>query len=192
MKSKFTFGLKQSAAMLLLIFNQNMAFSFNCTNIKSAFVRYQSKEINIHEAVINNNIAAVKKYILAKKNINEKDPLGGSSPLITACLYEKKAIAQLLIQAGADINFQNNDGSTALHVAAFFCKPEMVKLLLSHKANKTIKNKYGSTPLETVSAPFSTVKNIYEPMKQMFEPMGVKIDLSYIEKTRPLIAKMLK
>jgi len=26
-----------------------------------------------------------------------------------------------VIEAGADLNFQNNDGSTALHSAAFFC-----------------------------------------------------------------------
>lgn len=192
MKLKTLFGLKQSAAMLLLIFSQNTAFGSSIIFQKNAFVVSQSNEINIHEAVMTNNIAAVKKYIAAKKNLNEKDPMGGSSPLITACLYEKKEIAQLLIKAGADLNFQNNDGSTPLHVAAFFCKPEMVKLLLAHKANKTIKNKYGSTALETVSGAFKDVKPIYEPMKQMLEPMGVKIDLAYIEKTRPLIAQMLK
>lgn len=178
--------------MLLLIFNQNIAVCANYVTPKNAFVVSQSEEINIHEAVITNNIAAVKKYIAAKKNLNEKDSMGGSSPLITACLYEKKEIALLLIKAGADINFQNNDGSTALHISAFFCKPEMVKFLLSQKANKTIKNKYGSTALETVSTPFNAVKSIYEPMKQMFEPMGVKMNLAYIEKTRPIIAKMLK
>lgn len=192
MKRIFSFGLKQSAAMLLLIFNQNIAFCSSVTSPKSTFVVSQNNEINIHEAVMKNNIVAVKKYIATKKNLNEKEPMGGSSPLITACLYEKKEIAQLLIKAGADLNFQNNDGSTALHVAAFFCKPEMVKLLLAHKANKTIKNKYGSTALETVLGSFKDVKPIYEPMKQMLEPMGVKIDLAYIEKTRPVIANLLK
>lgn len=192
MKRIFLFGLKQSAAILLLIFNQNEAFCSNNISAKNALEVSQSNEINIHEAVITNNIMVVKKYITAKKNLNEKDPMGGSSPLITACLYEKKEIAQLLIKAGADINFQNNDGSTPLHVAAFFCKPEMVKLLLANKANKTIKNKYGSTALETVSGSFKDVKPIYEPMKQMLEPMGVKLDLAFIEKTRPVIAKMLK
>ncbi|GGD41020.1 hypothetical protein GCM10011514_01370 [Emticicia aquatilis] len=192
MKRLFLFRLKQSAAMLLLIFNQNTAFCTNITSPKNAFVRSQSKEINIHEAVKANNITAVKKYISLKKNLNEKDPMGGSSPLITACLYDKKEIAQLLIKAGADLNFQNNDGSTPLHVAAFFCKPEMVKLLLAYKANRTIKNKYGSTALQTVLGSFKDVKPIYEPMKQMLEPMGVKLDLAYIEKTRPVIAQMLK
>jgi uncharacterized protein len=192
MKLTFSFGLKQSAAMLLLIFNQNIAFCSINIVTKNAFVLRQTDEVNIHEAVVTNNITAVKKYIAAKKNLNEKDPMGGSSPLITACLYEKKEIAQLLIKAGADINFQNNDGSTPLHVSAFFCKPEMVKLLLAQKANKAIKNKYGSTAYESVAGSYKDAKGFYEPMKQMLEPMGVKMDLAYIEKTRPIIAKMLR
>jgi hypothetical protein len=189
MKITFSFGLKQSAAILLLIFCQFMAIG---NTPKSVLKLGQTNEIDIHTAITNNNIALVKKYITAKKDLNIKEPMGGSSPLITACLYEKKEIALLLINAGANINFQNNDGSTALHVASFFCKPEMVKLLLSRKANKTIKNNFGSTALEIVLGPYSAVKPIYEPMKQMMEPMGVKIDLAYIEKTRPIIAKMLK
>ncbi len=147
---------------------------------------------DFHTAVATGNIESVKQHIAAGTNINLKDALGGSSPLITACLYEKKETAKLLIEAGADINFQNNDGSTPLHVAAFFCKLEMVKLLLEKRANKTVKNKYNNIAYETVSAPFNTVKGIYEQMKQMLEPMGAKINLTYIEKTRPAIAAMLK
>jgi hypothetical protein len=93
--------------------------------------------------------------------------------LITAALYDQREIAAYLIKAGAKINVQNNDGSTALHVAAFFCKPEILKILLKAGADKQIKNKYGDTPLKIVSAPFSEVKGIYTQMKQMLEPIGV-------------------
>ena len=149
-------------------------------------------KIDIHTAVITGNAEAIKQHIAAGSNLNKKDAMGGSSPLISACLYEKKEIAQLLIDAGADINFKNNDGSTPLHIAAFFCKPEMVKLLLEKKASKTVKNNYSSTAYETVATPYASVETIYEQMKQMLEPMGVKLDLAYIEKTRPAIAAMLK
>lgn len=149
-------------------------------------------EIDIHSAVITGNIEIIKQHIAAGSDLNQKDALGGSSPLITACLYEKKDIALLLIKAGADINFRNNDGSTPLHVASFFCKSEMVKLLLDNKANKTIKNNYNSTAYETVSVPYNSVKAIYEQMKGMLEPMGVQLNLEYIQKTRPIIAKMLE
>lgn len=148
--------------------------------------------VDIHTAVVTENIDAVRQHIQAGTNINEKDPFGGSSPLISACLFDKKEIAKVLIDAGADINFQNNDGSTALHVAAFFCRPELVKVLLDKGADKTLKNKFGATAYESVAAPFVDTKDAYDMMGKILGPMGLKLDYAYIEKTRPVIATMLK
>jgi len=149
-------------------------------------------QVDIHTAVVTDNLAALKQHIAAGTNINEKDPYGGSSPLISAALFGKTEAAKILIDAGADINVINNDGSTALHTSAFFCRPEIVKMLLAKGANKTIKNKYGSTPYESVTGSYSEVKSVYEMMQQMLGPMGLKLDFAYIEKTRPTIAAMLK
>lgn len=76
-------------------------------------------------------------------------------------------MARILIEAGADLNFQNNDGSTALHTAAFFCRPEIVKMLLDKEADKTIRNKFGATAYESLTPPFSDVKNVYDVMGKM-------------------------
>jgi hypothetical protein len=152
----------------------------------------EAPAIDIHTAVGTTNREALQQHLDAGTNINEKDPFGGSSPLISAALFDKREMAKLLIDAGADINFQNHDGSTALHVAAFFCRPEIVKMLLEKKADKTIKNKYGATPYENVAGPYSDVKNVYEMMEQMLGPMGLKLDYAYIERTRPEIAQTLK
>jgi len=148
-------------------------------------------DIDIHTAVVTNNIEAVKQHIAAGTNINEKDPFGGSSPLISACVFGKPEIAKILIDAGADVNFQNNDGSTPLHTAAFFCHPDIVKMLLDKGADKTIKNKYGATAYESVVIPFKDAKEGYDMMGQILGPMGLKLDYAYIEKTRPEIAEML-
>jgi ankyrin repeat protein len=112
--------------------------------------------------------------------------------LISASLFGKTAMAKMLIEAGADVNFQNNDGSTALHTASFFCRPEIVKMLLDKGADKTIKNKYGQTAYETVAGSFADVKPVYDGLGKMLEPMGLKLDYTYIEKTRPEIAATLK
>jgi hypothetical protein len=152
----------------------------------------EAPEIDIHTAVVTNNREALQQHIEAGTNINEKDPFGGSSPLISAALFDKPEMAKILIDAGADINFQNNDGSTALHVAAFFCRPAIVKMLLEKKASTTIKNKYGATPYENVAGSYSEVKSVYEMMEKMLGPMGLKLDYAYIEKTRPEIAQLLK
>lgn len=149
-------------------------------------------EIDIHTAVLTENADALQQHIAAGSNLNEKDPFGGSSPLITAAVFGKTAMAKILIDAGADLNFQNKDGSTALHTAAFFCRPEIVKMLLAKGADKTIKNNFQATPFETVAAPFSQSKDAYDMMGTVLGPMGLKLDYTYIEKTRPEIAEMLK
>lgn len=149
-------------------------------------------KVDIHTAVITSNAEALKQHITAGSDLNQKDPIGGSSPLISACLFGKTEMAKMLIDAGADLNFQNKDGSTALLTAAFFCHPEIVKMLLDKGADKTIKNMYGSTAYESVVGPYADVKTTYESLGKMLEPMGLKLDYAYIEKTRPEVAAMLK
>ena len=161
---------------------------------KNASAQSKSKApaVDIHTAVVTGNVEVLKQHLAAGTNINEKDPFGGSSPLISASLFGRTEMAKILIDAGADLNFQNNDGSTALHTAAFFCRPEIVKFLLEKKADKTIRNNYESTAYESVTGSFSDVKSIYEMMEKMLGPMGLKLDFAYVEKTRPEIAAMLK
>jgi len=159
---------------------------------ETATSKVKAPEVDIHTAVITENLEALKQHIAAGTNINEKDPFGGSSPLISAAVFGKPEMAKVLVEAGADVNFQNNDGSTALHTAAFFCRPEIVKLLLDKGADKNIKNNFGATPYESVAAPFSEVKDAYDMMGKVLGPMGLKLDYAYIGKTRPEIAATLK
>lgn len=152
----------------------------------------QAPDVDIHTAVVTGNKEVLLEHIKAGSDINQKDPFGGSSPLISAAVFGKTEEAKILIDAGADLNFQNNDGSTALHSAAFFCRPEIVRMLLDKNADKNVKNKFGATPYESVAAPFSAVKEAYDMMEKMLGPMGLRLDYAYIEKTRPEIADMLK
>uniref|UniRef100_UPI00321738A7 acyltransferase family protein n=1 Tax=uncultured Draconibacterium sp. TaxID=1573823 RepID=UPI00321738A7 len=146
---------------------------------------------SIHAAVVSGNLEAVKQLIKTGADINEKEPAGGSSPLITACVFNQTEIALELIKTGADLNFTNNDGSTPLHTAAFFCRTEIVKALLEKGANKHIRNKAGSTALEAVTVPFDAVKGIYNYFGNVYEPLGLKLDQDRIQKTRPVIAEMI-
>ncbi len=161
-------------------------------NATASQTKEKPPKIDIHTAVMTDNIEAVRQHIAAGTNLNEKDPFGGSSPLISASLFGKTVMAKMLIEARADLNFRNNDGSTALHTASFFCRPEIVKMLLNKGADKTIKNKYGSTAYESVAGPFAAVKSSYDLLGKMLEPMGLKLDYTYLEKTRPEVAAMLK
>ncbi|PIB35968.1 hypothetical protein BFP72_11460 [Reichenbachiella sp. 5M10] len=149
-------------------------------------------DMDLHTAVISGNTDVVKQHIQAGSDLNIPDPFGGSSPLITAALFDQVQIATLLLDAGAKINFTNNDGSTALHTAAFFCRKDIVGLLLDRGADRSIVNKYGATPLQSISGPFEEVVGVYQMMGKQLEPMGLKIDLKYLEQTRPEVATILK
>lgn len=175
---------------LITIILINASCSTNAQKKESPAAK--APEIDIHTAVITNNLTALRQHIAAGTNINEKDPFGGSSPLISAAVFGKPDAAKVLLDAGADVNFQNNDGSTALHTAAFFCHPEIVKMLLDKGADKSLKNKYNATAYESMVIPFTDVKPVYEMMEKMLGPMGMKLDYAHIEKTRPRIANQLK
>lgn len=176
-----------------------IAFTFLTTlllvtacNSNSQTNNAKPSQVNVHAAIATNNMQALKQYISTGADLNAKDPMGGSSPLITACLFGNTPMAKMLIDAGSDLNFKNNDGSTPLITAAFFCHPDIVKMLLNKSADKNIKNKYGQTAYETVAAPYADVKNVYQMLGKMLAPAGVKLDYAHIEKTRPQIAAMLK
>lgn len=146
---------------------------------------------SIHAAVISGDLKSVKELIASGTDINQKEPASGSSPLLTAALFGHTEIARALLEAGAEINFRNNDGSTALHTAAFFCRDEIVKLLLENGADKSIRNNSNATALESVQAPFEAIKPVYYYIQSIYEPIGLKFDMERLQKTRPEIAKLL-
>lgn len=152
----------------------------------------EKPEIEIQAAILSGNLDAVKRHIEAGTDLNKKDAMSGSTPLITAASFGKIDIAKALINAGADLNIKNNDGSTALHVASFFCRVEVVQALIDAKANKTILNNFGANAHQTVIGSFEEIKPIYEMLQQQLGPLGLQIDLTEIENTRPVIAIMLQ
>lgn len=161
----------------------------NTTEMESVVA---TPEIDIQGAILSDNMEAVKQHISAGTDLNKKDPMTGATPMITAASFGKNKIAQVLIDAGADLTVKNNDGATALHTAAFFCRVEVVQSLMDAKADKTAKNNFGMTPRESIMGPFAEIKPIYEMLQQQLGPMGLQIDLTEIEKTRPVIAMMLQ
>ena len=148
--------------------------------------------INIHTAVLTGNLEAVKQHIEAGTDINQKEAMSGSTPLMSAATFNKTEIAKVLINAKSDLSIKNNDGGTALHTAAFFGRIEIVQLLIDAKADKTIRNNFGATPREIVMADFAQMKPIYEMLTQQLKPMGFSLDLNELQKARPVVAMMLQ
>lgn len=146
---------------------------------------------DIFTATFLGNLKTVEQHINAGTDLNMKDQYG-STPLIAAVTFGKTDVAKALINAGANLNLKGGDGSTALHTSAFFCRTEIVEALINAGADKSLKNNYGSTALEAVLAPFENVKPIYEQINKDLGPFGLKLDYEHLEKTRPLVANLLK
>ena len=51
---------------------------------------------------------------------------------------------------GAEVNFQQQEGETALHMAAFYNNTELINLLLTNGANPFIKTFYTKYPAQYI------------------------------------------
>ena len=57
--------------------------------------------VGLHAAAVQGNLEAIRQHIKAGSDLNEKDPSGGASPLITAATFGETEVARALIEAGA-------------------------------------------------------------------------------------------
>ncbi len=140
-------------------------------------------------AAIDNNLFALKYLVEKYKlDINQKDNFGYT---ILYMITNKKEeyletfansrhsttsvlkMMELLIQLGADVNIQDNDGNTPLFLAVFKLNPDKVKLLCENGADSSIKNNAGNTAynwLERISTGVSSSKlMLIEKIKEAFK-----------------------
>jgi ankyrin repeat protein len=86
-----------------------------------------------------------REQILSDMKYASKEQLNNA--LINACDNNDLEKIKMLIDAGIDINFQDEIGNTALIHAASFAKKETVEFLLNNGADINIGTDYGWTPL---------------------------------------------
>ena len=113
-------------------------------------------------------------------------------PVIIRHVEDSDAVVLALIEAGADIGYRNKNGSTPLHIAAFFCYPEITQTLIEKGADKNVLDNEGGTALDGVLLPWNQAKSIYEAMNSIFTPLGAPLDYDRIKSTRPEIVDILQ
>lgn len=91
--------------------------------------------------------------LLIEHNANVNIPdIWGLSPLMrvfwNGSYNDNSDIIKLLLNAGADINYQNKDGNTALMLAIKKTDTKSTYTLLEYGADIDIKNKEGKTALD--------------------------------------------
>jgi hypothetical protein len=83
----------------------------------------------------------------------EKDAAAGGVNLRDALLRGDNRLALSLLANGAPINEPGDDGSSAVHAAAFFGREEPLAYMLSNGADINKRNSRGERPIDVVSGP---------------------------------------
>jgi len=97
-------------------------------------------------AVERGNERAVKLFLAAGIKPDQKDALG-VTPLIKAAMFNRGAVAALLIKSHSDVNTANAQGYTPLHWAALKGYLDIVEILLAAGAGVDPRSSLGLTPL---------------------------------------------
>lgn len=132
----------------------------------------------------------IEAHVNAGTDLNQKEPVGGSTPLIIAASLGHTETVLTLISNGADIEQVNNEGSTALLSAVFFCHLDTVKALVEAGADVNKANNAGNHPLDAVEAEWSQeIEGIYNLVAGITQ---MEIDMERIKQERGAVAAYLK
>lgn len=104
--------------------------------IKIKIINNNFNDIDINNSVNFNN------YKFNKQNFN---PL--LFKLIANNQKDKLNFVLKNNQNNLDINIQDKDGDTPLHIAIFLCNLDIIKILIKYGADTKIKDKWGQTPV---------------------------------------------
>merc|ERR1712153_28482 len=112
----------------------------------------KAKAVNIITAVKKNRLADVQLVCQhAPEKLNDKDERGDSA-LHKAAYNNSLAVAELLVQAKADVHAKGTGGFSALHWTADKNSLPIAELLVQAKADVTAKTNSGSSVLHMAAA----------------------------------------
>jgi hypothetical protein len=106
---------------------------------------------HFHHVVERNNYTATLLYLDAGMAVDTPGEVGWT-PLLVASFNGNEAIAELLLQRGADPYALDAAGHTPLHWAAFNGFARVTRLLIGKRVNVDAANRYGWTPLLQAAA----------------------------------------
>lgn len=133
--------------------SHNNANSDLDTIIKAKYPGFDSRDINKKNdsgktilicAIEKDDIEAVQLLLKHKDLAINAPGEYGYTPLMVASQNGLKEIAQLLLDNRANVNNQDNNGSTALHHAVTIKDEQIVKILLDYGAGINIRNDHGN------------------------------------------------
>lgn len=144
-----------------------------------------SESSPLFAAVVAGDIERVRSEVQRPDNgINALDPNSGASPLCTAVFIGHTKIAELLVNADADVNLPNRTLSTPLHIAVFMGRAKEAALLLKAGADVNARDESKLTPKELLKTDFGTTNFIASSL-------GVPVNEEALLAGRKEIAELL-
>ena len=125
----------------------------------------------LHGAVFSGNLEVIRKLIEYDPDIidatdeDERTPLHWTS---NGYNFKDGSVIRLLLELGADINVESDDGSTPLHEASSNGELEVVRLLLECGADVEAETTDGKTPLQVA------VKYGYDKVVELLQEYGAE------------------
>ncbi len=109
-----------------------------------------SPEYSLWAVAFSDDMEAIDLLVKSGASI---DPVTeDETPFLGAIKWSRFAAAERLLRHGANVNFQNSKGATALHlVLEKNSDRKHVEMLLRHGADPTIRDKQGLSPLDVVA-----------------------------------------
>lgn len=122
------------------------------------------------------DIAVLKTRLAKTEDVNAPDPTFRTTAIGFAANFGRTAAVELLLEANADPNARNGNGSTPALAAAFFGRPECLKLLLDAGADPSLADESGTTTYTALLVPWDITKAIADllrmPMDQQVLEAG--------------------
>lgn len=122
--------------MLLILICLNLGFPYAKASDKA---QNEQAEVELFKAILESNIPQIKKLIDQGLDVNQFVPgnyrQGGlSNPLFDAVINSKYKVVDFLLENGANLEARNENGMTALGIAAWSNDLDMVKYLIEKGA----------------------------------------------------------
>lgn len=139
----------------------------------------------LFSAVVTGDIDSVRSALEQPDNrIDMLDSGSGATPLCTAVFLGRTEIAELLINAGADVSLPNRELSTPLHIAAFMGRAKEAAMLLEAGADVNARDGRNVAPRELLTTDFGTTNFIASSL-------GVPVEEEALLAGRKKIAELL-
>jgi uncharacterized protein len=128
----------------------------------------------------------IRLLLECKADVNAKESVGGTTPLIMASYNGRLDAAKLLIESGAQVDFKDTNGETALLWASAQEDPQVVEFLIGSGADINTRDKRGFDALIRASllGAHRTVKILLDkgvPLDGKYRDLSRSAELDWLE-----------